>query len=198
MVFRTSLYHDGVSGSEHFHRVKSIFGEHELKLLLSRYYENSSTKVCQIMKDDAGKPSGLVLENGQAIIHAVSLSHCYPYIYAVAAKDARSIGCDIERARSYTQTFCNAFLSSHEYHYASRNPRGFAYGVTLAWALKESILKALGVGIRLHPRKVDVHMILENEGLGSYMITIDEKPVECRVEKILYLEGYIATVVSLE
>lgn len=68
---------------------------------------------------------------------------------------ARGIGIDIESVRYFQDETVRSFLTEREYlmHLAS-NDRSF--DATLRWCLKEAYLKAQGVGLRTHPRQVEI------------------------------------------
>lgn len=62
------------------------------------------------------------------------------------------VGIDIERARYFSQSFAQAFLTDREYDQALH--LGQTY-MLQCWCYKEAYLKAVGIGLRLHPRRIE-------------------------------------------
>ncbi|MEK7604203.1 MAG: 4'-phosphopantetheinyl transferase superfamily protein [Patescibacteria group bacterium] len=108
-----------------------------------------------IEKDVLGKPEARVLGSAQSV--AVSISHAAPFVCAVADTAPVLLGTDIERIRPCTTAVWEACLTPAEKAFIAAAPRREREMLQIrAWSLKEAVLKAFGVGLRVHPRNVDV------------------------------------------
>jgi phosphopantetheine--protein transferase-like protein len=81
----------------------------------------------------------------------VSISHSEGVAIAIARRDGR-IGVDLETIEERPASFAREWFTAGEQARYGHNPRA----LTAAWAAKESVLKALGTGMALHPREVEV------------------------------------------
>ncbi|HUY62384.1 MAG TPA: 4'-phosphopantetheinyl transferase superfamily protein [Candidatus Paceibacterota bacterium] len=113
------------------------------------------TRDIVIAKDMLGKPSAYV--PGRAAPIAISISHAFPFALGIAeTRLGVRLGADIERVREFTPLVLNAFLTPAEraliaQELCERRPAAY----TRCWSIKEAVLKALGVGLRTHPRHID-------------------------------------------
>jgi phosphopantetheine--protein transferase-like protein len=99
------------------------------------------------------RPSGepfVVTESGEPVPH-VSISHRDGQAVAVATLDGRA-GIDMEVVEARAPSFAETWFRLSEQKMCNGNPR-FESQV---WAVKEAVLKALGTGLRLDPREVEV------------------------------------------
>jgi acyl transferase domain-containing protein/phosphopantetheinyl transferase len=87
---------------------------------------------------------------------AVSLTHSDGGAMAVAGVGSGRIGIDAEPVVLRSPAFSRAWLTPLE----QRRDATSARAVTLAWCAKEAVLKALGTGLRLHPRQVEVTQVV--------------------------------------
>jgi len=139
-----------------------------------------------IEKDVSGKPHGYI--RGESSPLAVSISHSFPFAFATAsvATDV-ALGADIERIRDFSPTTWKAFLTPAEKKAIARAPRAErAYLRTLSWSLKESILKALGTGLRTHPAQVDISSALAGDESSptTFVLSGITHPLEAHHAKI--------------
>lgn len=71
--------------------------------------------------------------------------------YAAAAIGKNFLGIDIEKVRKYSASLIQDFLTSHELSIASSDE-----AITCAWTRKEAVLKALGLGLTVPLKNIDV------------------------------------------
>jgi phosphopantetheinyl transferase len=123
-----------------------------------------------IEEDVLGRPRGRI--HGDSSSVAVSISHAFPFALACAVADDIALGIDIERIRNFATNTREAFLTTAEKTIiANAPPKKKKYLPTLCWSLKESVLKALGTGLRVHPRQVDISRLL-TDGCDSNVIGV--------------------------
>lgn len=89
----------------------------------------------------------------------ISLSHHGTIAVASSAHTCHDgyVGVDVEPVRVIREETIYAFLTPHElktYQMAAKEEQSRL--ATMYWCLKESYLKALGVGLRIHPRRVEM------------------------------------------
>ena len=90
---------------------------------------------------------------------AVSIAHAGGQ--AVAAVAARRVGVDLERIRPRHPELPRFLLHADEYAPFERLPLDRARATILYWTLKEAMLKGLGTGFRLSPKKLRLCVDLE-------------------------------------
>jgi len=96
--------------------------------------------------------------SGQRLPLEISLSHTGGRAMCAVSALRRPVGCDVEKIESRARVFERDFFTTRETDWvdrvASEDTRpGW---VTLVWSAKESVLKALGEGLRLDTREVEV------------------------------------------
>ena len=82
---------------------------------------------------------------------ALSISHSDGAAIAIARRDGR-VGVDLETIEERSASFAREWFTKGEQERYGHDP----VALTVAWAAKESVLKALGTGMALHPREVEV------------------------------------------
>ncbi len=95
----------------------------------------------------------------------VSLSHSGTLGAAGLTNEKYTIGIDVEFVRPFADDTARAFLTPLEYRFIvaqGRNNRDAL--LTTHWCLKEAYLKALGVGLRIHPGRISVHFSHGRQG----------------------------------
>jgi phosphopantetheinyl transferase len=181
-----------------FNNKKSDIARVQILKFLQDEKSKNPDKEYLFEKDVRGKPQIEVSKySGDLISYGVSISHSYPYVLSVLHKDKFFVGCDIERIRSLKDSFVSSFLNNQEISFAKKNIHGYDAGVIFAWTIKESILKAMGVGIRISPKRVTIESILEGGKVGEYSVRLDESCFNCCVEEIMYLDGFVMTIVTI-
>lgn len=84
-----------------------------------------------------------------------SISHSGSWV--VCAIDSRPVGIDVEDVRRRTATAARSIMGEEELqHYCSLGPAQRNDYFYRLWTLKESTLKALGIGLRVDPRQVKI------------------------------------------
>lgn len=94
-------------------------------------------------------------------VFCLAISHVGDRAVATLAVIERDgcVGIDIERPRSFSEQFARAFLTDREYEQSLR--AGQTY-MLQCWCYKEAYLKAIGTGLRVHPRRIET--IIGNRG----------------------------------
>lgn len=117
-----------------------------------------------IRSTDTGSPC--VFLDDRECDWLVSLSHAGEYGACAVARRPAALGCDVESIGRRGEEFVVDWFTA-----AERRLVGAAAGegdrsraVTVVWSAKESALKALGVGLRLDTREVEVELISQPEG----------------------------------
>ncbi|MBM4369717.1 MAG: SDR family NAD(P)-dependent oxidoreductase, partial [Deltaproteobacteria bacterium] len=100
----------------------------------------------RVARDDRGKP---VVEG--AVDVEVSITHVEGEALALAVQGAHA-GIDMEKVEARSEAFVDEWFSAEERRWASGDADR-----TAVWAVKEAVLKALGAGMALSPREVEVH-----------------------------------------
>lgn len=98
----------------------------------------------------------------------LSLSHCAPLSVAALDPnpDSQGFGLDIERLRTFKTETAQQFMTPVEYRrYQALSFNTQAQYATTVWTVKEAYLKALTVGLRIHPRILSVTLDNPSEPL---------------------------------
>jgi phosphopantetheine--protein transferase-like protein len=132
------------------------------------------------------------LDSGQPVVHgpehvAVSISHGPDGAVGLAVRSGQP-GIDMERIELRSPSFARTWFTPSEARISGDDPRL----QTRIWCVKEAVLKALGTGMRLHPREVEicelrprratVHLhgeaaqIHQRLGGGALLVQISEAP----------------------
>jgi 4'-phosphopantetheinyl transferase len=106
----------------------------------------------------AGGPCALLDETG--LDWFVSLSHSGEYGFCAVARRPAVVGCDIETVGRRGEEFVVDWFTEAERGMvrAAATDDERSRAITLVWSAKESALKALGVGLRLDTRQVEVEL----------------------------------------
>lgn len=156
---------------------------------------NETARETRIEKDRLGKPHGYTL-SGRHV--PVSISHSFPFAFAAASIDNVALGADVERIRDFAEHTWEAFLTPQEKEFIAMAPKQERERLrTLAWSLKESTLKALGVGIRKHPARIDTARALAADESSQDSIMINGVVSHSFVQLWKIEDTFIATTVAL-
>ncbi|MHB0865741.1 MAG: 4'-phosphopantetheinyl transferase family protein [Minisyncoccota bacterium] len=150
----------------------------------------------RIEKDPRGKPYGRI---GSGLPIALSISHSFPFALATATAELGvALGADVERIRDFAPTTWEAFLTSAEKEIvaAARSEKRNELR-TLCWSLKESVLKALGTGLRMHPAQIDISRALARRSHREVVISIQGTLHTAHLQWWKIDEHTIATSVAL-
>lgn len=118
-------------------------------------FDFHSLRDIEIRAAPSGAPEVFLFHQRAAV--GLSLSHRAGTALCVVGSPGASLGCDLELVELREDSFLNDFFTVEEQKLVDRAP---AYGrpllVTLLWSAKESALKALKVGLRVHTTSVEV------------------------------------------
>ncbi len=132
-------------------------GRWTAKLALSRYQPDTSRlmKEWEVLADDQGAPS--VFLAGKRLDIPLSLSHSAGLCLVALASDVQHIGCDMEQVEQRSRSFEETFFTPRELDLLECYPASHrACLVTLIWSAKESVLKALRIGLQADTRRVEI------------------------------------------
>jgi 4'-phosphopantetheinyl transferase len=108
-----------------------------------------------VRADEAGVPC--VFEDGRKSPWLVSISHTGEHGMAVVALEPAAIGCDVETIGRHAEEFVvDCFTDAERALAGEASEEARSRTVTTIWSAKESALKALGLGLRLDTRQVEV------------------------------------------
>ncbi len=128
------------------------------KLEADNHVENA--KAMTVRKTETGQPVMYNVKLHAADTRfALSLTHSGTLGAAgvVSTNTFKSIGIDIEVVRTLPSIVANAFLTDTEKHAIETSvsiPQDAH--IMLFWCIKEAYLKAIGTGLRVHPRRITV------------------------------------------
>lgn len=118
-----------------------------------------SEGMIEIVSD--GAPYAVLHTASASSVVAAHLSISHSSGYAVAqvgdSSSVRGVGVDLERIRLFSPETLRDFLTEREHMlYESLPSSQQAEFSTRLWCLKEAYTKALGVGLLIHPRQVEI------------------------------------------
>lgn len=93
----------------------------------------------------------------------LSISHRAGHAIAVAAPGDVRIGCDLELIEPRSEAFIADYFSDRERELIQNNPPFFS---NLFWCVKESVMKATGKGMRIHPGRIEVEVEMKRQEEG--------------------------------
>lgn len=104
--------------------------------------------------DDLGKPQLAYANISQP--YSISISHRDPYVAIAIRNDAIPFGIDLERIEPKNEAFYNDYFTAAEQE-QFRNGTGRREDLACTfWSAKESIIKALGTGLRTDVRTIHI------------------------------------------
>jgi 4'-phosphopantetheinyl transferase len=122
----------------------------------------------RVENEPSGKPF-FVGPNGQRLDGCLSISHRESKSFcAFSTRPGAQLGADLEKIEPRDPIFIEDYLGVNERSLAlaCEGPeRDFI--VTLAWSVKEAVFKALGTGLRIDTRKVDISGGLKELSFGK-------------------------------
>jgi 4'-phosphopantetheinyl transferase len=114
----------------------------------------------EILPSPGGAPVVTVLAPGSWPAVVISLSHAWGMGFAAAAVGPARLGCDVEALRPRSDAFVSDYFTAPEAALGRRAAASDqAAWANLIWSAKESALKALGEGLRLDTRSVEVTVV---------------------------------------
>lgn len=87
----------------------------------------------------------------------ISLSHCEGIAVCAVAPRSTLLGCDLEKVEPHSRAFLEDYFTLEEQAQVAAAPPAVRWRLpVLLWSAKESLLKALGLGLRLDTRCLSV------------------------------------------
>ena len=128
-------------------------GRWTAKHALSRLHTGRAAPACgeglalaEVRPTPSGAPEAFW--DGERLAWSLSISHSADRAIVAVAKAATALGCDIEQVEPRSAAFIDDYFTSFERR-AFTAARSHEVLSTLYWSAKESVLKALGEGLRL-------------------------------------------------
>ena len=122
----------------------------------------------EILASSGGAPVVTVRSAGDRTDVCISLSHAWGMGFAAAARGPLRIGCDVEAVRPRSDAFVSDYFTAPEAQRVRQAPPADQpTWANLVWSAKESALKALGEGLRLDTRAVEV-MLTDQESFDGW------------------------------
>jgi 4'-phosphopantetheinyl transferase len=134
-----------------------LLGRWTAKLLLARVLGGEADPSIEVRAAASGAPEPWA--DGRRLPLTLSLSHREGLALAAVDDSAAPIGADLEHIEPRSAAFVRDYFTSREQRYSDEL---FA---NLIWSAKESALKALGEGLRLDTRSIEVELLPAVAGL---------------------------------
>lgn len=115
-----------------------------------------------LSKNELPSPGKVVINNlqsGQPYIEGYETLHCsigHSYGLGVGAVASFRIGVDVEKVRPHKDSLANYISEADELSIVQDFFNTQMDKITLVWTIKESVMKALGVGFKISPRQVKI------------------------------------------
>ncbi|MCG6957562.1 MAG: 4'-phosphopantetheinyl transferase superfamily protein [Gemmatimonadetes bacterium] len=113
----------------------------------------------EVLASPGGAPVARVVEPGSEVHVAVSLSHCGGLGFAAATHGRLRLGCDVEAIEPRSEEFVRDYFTADEQRWILAAGADASFRANLLWSAKESALKALGEGLRMDTRSVEVEAV---------------------------------------
>ena len=191
-------------------RISWLAGRFTAKSLVSKVHhtENRPDQI-EIRNNDMGAPGAYI--NDEPLPGCLSISHSGDWAAAAYAPlnvqpSGLCIGIDLETITSRSDGFIQDYFTQNEVDWISAVPAGSptetpnaAERATLIWSAKEALLKALGIGLRLDTRQVEVIATGDQEETSGWKglelaSTQVKKPIAAYWRRI---DDYLLTLVAL-
>jgi len=139
-----------------------LLGRWTAKQALLSFFESRGFSIAlhaiAILKGANGAPE-VRLEEGLPQC-SLSISHRAGHAIAVVGPPDAEIGCDLELIEPRSEAFLSDYFLDSEQAFLSGVPPGEKdLYANLLWCVKESVMKATGEGMRLHPREIGVEVL---------------------------------------
>jgi 4'-phosphopantetheinyl transferase len=116
-------------------------------------------RIIEILASPGGAPVARLVEPGSEARIALSLSHCGGLGFAAATPGDLRIGCDVEAVEPRSEEFVRDYFTADEERWILAAGADGPFRANLLWSAKESALKALGEGLRMDTRAVEVEAV---------------------------------------
>jgi 4'-phosphopantetheinyl transferase len=135
-------------------RAEFLLGRWTAKKLLSSVLGCAPDHRLEIRPDASGRPQAFL--DGRALPVSLSISHRGGLAFAAVDDTGEPLGADLELIEARSDAFVRDFFTPREAEVVSRGDREVL--ANLIWSAKESALKALGEGLRLDTRAVEIEI----------------------------------------
>lgn len=132
-----------------------------------------------------------VISLGDPTFLTLSHSHGIAVAQVCARRGIEGVGVDVERVRTFKETTLRAFLADEEYERWCIGSDSLPLHATLLWSIKEAYLKAIGVGLHMHPKRVVIS--LDTDDQGYTIIQVGGSSVRVQIYWTTIADFYIIT-----
>jgi 4'-phosphopantetheinyl transferase len=128
-----------------------------LLILSTQEYAGLSLRKISVQNDAQGAPF-FSIEGQEQLPVSVSISHRDDFVFcAITSREGVRLGVDIELVETRSTSFLEDYFTDREAATARQlHPDRRARWITMSWSMKESFLKALGIGLRADTRRVEL------------------------------------------
>jgi phosphopantetheine--protein transferase-like protein len=139
-----------------------------LLILSTQEYARLSLQKISVQNDGQGAPFFSVEGQGQLPM-SLSISHRDESVFcAITSMEGVRIGVDIELVETRPASFLEDYFTDREAETVRQlDPDQRARWVTMGWSIKESFLKALGIGLRADTRRIEVMGGMQSEDIDA-------------------------------
>ena len=113
----------------------------------------------EVLAGPGGAPVATLVRPSPATPVTVSLSHCGGLGFAAASPGDLKLGCDVEAIEPRSREFVSDYFTADEERWILAAGADRHLRANLLWSAKESTLKALGEGLRMDTRSVEVEAV---------------------------------------
>lgn len=118
----------------------------------------------EVLATPGGAPRARLVGEEETPPISISLSHSRGIGFAAAAAAVLTLGCDVETIEARSREFVADYFTECERTWIEAVPGEHSLRANLLWSAKESALKALGEGLRLDTRSVEVRCAAPTNG----------------------------------
>ncbi len=141
-----------------------LLGRWTAKQLVRTFFGNRQLNEIEIRAAADGAPE--VFCDDQPMPVTISISHSHDWGFCVATNETIALGCDLEKIETRSLAFLKDYFTENEFTFISKeNEPSKALYSNLLWSAKESVLKALRVGLKIYPRNIEIELSEFNNGI---------------------------------
>lgn len=183
-------------------RIEWLAGRLNTKLLLSKYIGRGYDFLnFEILPGPNGRPVATMklnevmqvpLKNGLSLSHREGASAS-----AISAGTGVKLGIDVEMMESRSELMLEDYFKENEIAILSKLPSDIsAYGIALAWSIKESVLKAMQVGLSVPATSAVIEKM--NVRSSAAEVSFDDGTTTCKLMcRFILQPPYIITLSSI-
>lgn len=129
----------------------------KLLILSTTQYTRLPVQTISVENDAQGAPF-FSIEGQEQLPVSLSISHRDESVFcAITSMEGVRIGVDIELVETRPASFLQDYFTALEAETTSKlDPQERARWITMSWSIKESFLKAMGIGLRADTRRIEV------------------------------------------